>query len=80
MANVTLTGKLVLHTGVTDLDIDVTTIRQLLCELSNSYPQISIELHDHVAVAIDGTIYQDDWFAEIASDSEVHLLPKISGG
>ena len=37
-------------------------------------------LCEHVAVAIDGNIHQDAWFAKIAADSEVHLMPAIGGG
>ncbi|MEE2805233.1 MAG: MoaD/ThiS family protein [Pseudomonadota bacterium] len=81
MARVVLTGNLVLHTGgVRELELNVGTIRQLLRELASLYPDLPSELDDDVAVSIDGTIYQDDWFAEISPDSEVHLLPKIGGG
>ena len=81
MARIVLTGNLQLHTeGVKELELDVNTIRQLMRQLTTRYPGLPDDLEDEVAVSIDGTIYQDDWFAEIAPDSEVHLLPKIGGG
>ena len=81
MARIVLTGNLQLHTeGVKELELDVNTIRQLMRQLTTRYPGLPPDLEDEVAVSIDGTIYQDDWFAEIAPDSEVHLLPKIGGG
>ena len=81
MARIVLTGNLQLHTeGVKELELDVNTIRQLIRQLTTRYPGLPADLEDEVAVSIDGTIYQDDWFAEIAPDSEVHLLPKIGGG
>ena len=81
MARIVLTGNLQLHTeGVKELELDVNTIRQLMRQLTTRYPGLPADLEDEVAVSIDGTIYRDDWFAEIAPDSEVHLLPKIGGG
>ena len=81
MARIVLTGNLQLHTeGVKELELDVNTIRQLMRQLTTRYPGLPADLEDEVAVSIDGTIYQDDWFAEIEPDSEVHLLPKIGGG
>ena len=81
MARIVLTGNLQLHTeGVKELELDVNTIRLLMRQLTTRYPGLPADLEDEVAVSIDGTIYQDDWFAEIAPDSEVHLLPKIGGG
>ena len=80
MARIVLTGNLQLHTeGVSELELDVNTIRQLMRQLTTRYPGLPSDFEDEVAVSIDGTIYQDDWFAEIASDSEVHLLPRIGG-
>ena len=81
MARIVLTGNLQLHTeGVKELELDVNTIRQLMRQLSTRYPGLPTDFEDEVAVSIDGTIHQDDWFAEIGPDSEVHLLPKIGGG
>jgi len=78
MAKVTLTGNLRLYTaGVTELEIKASNIRELLRNLGKQYPDLAAQLTDDLAVAIDGKIYQDDWFAAIGPDSEVHLMPRI---
>ena len=33
-----------------------------------------------MAIAIDGEIFQDAYAAELRSDSEIELIPKIGGG
>jgi hypothetical protein len=35
---------------------------------------------DDIAVAIDGTVFQDAWLEKITENSEVYLLPRIGGG
>ena len=81
MAKVTLTGNLRLYTaGTTEVEIEASNIRELLKNLGREYPSLAAQLTDDLAVAIDGAIYQDDWFATIGPDSEVHLMPRIGGG
>jgi len=81
MAHVTLIGNLRQYTGgVTELDLAVTSIRQLFSELTRRYPEIGPHLEEGMAVAIDGQIYQDALFQEIRPDAEVHILPQIAGG
>ena len=33
-----------------------------------------------IAVAIDGTVYRDNWDTELPEGAEVFLLPRIQGG
>ena len=81
MANVTLTGNLRLYTaGITELEVEARNIRELLKYLAREFPDLATHLTDDLAVAIDGEIYQDDWFASIGPNSEVHLMPRIGGG
>ena len=81
MARIVLTGNLRLYTeGVTELELESGSIRSLLRELRRRYPDIPENIEDELAVSIDGVLHQDDWFAKIGPDSEVHLLPRISGG
>ena len=81
MARIVLTGNLKLYTGgVTELELESGSIRSLLKDLRRQFPDIPEDIEDELAVSIDGTLYQDDWFAKINSDSEVHLLPRIAGG
>ena len=81
MARIFLTGNLRLYTeGVTELELESGSIRSLLRELRRRYPDIPEDIEDELAISIDGVLHQDDWFAKIEPDSEVHLLPRIAGG
>ena len=81
MARIVLTGNLRLYTeGVTELELESGSIRSLLRELRRRYPDIPEDIEDELAISIDGVLHQDDWFAKIEPDSELHLLPRIAGG
>ena len=81
MARIVLTGNLRLYTeGVTELELESGSIRSLLRELRRRYPDIPEDIEVELAISIDGVLHQDDWFAKIEPDSEVHLLPRIAGG
>ena len=81
MAGIVLSGNLRLYTkGVTELELESGSIRSLIRELRRRYPDIPEDIEDELAISIDGVLHQDDWFAKIGPDSEVHLLPRISGG
>jgi molybdopterin converting factor small subunit len=67
--------------GDSIVEIDAQNIKQLLRILGERYPEMAPHLeHDSFAVAIDGEIFQDVWFAPIQPDSEIHLIPAIRGG
>ena len=81
MAHVTLTGNLRQFTGgVSEMEVDAASVRQLFARLGADYPELAPLLEQGLAVAIDGQIYQDALFQEIAAGSEVHILPQIAGG
>ena len=81
MARIVLSGNLRLYTeGVTELELESGSIRSLIRELRRRYPDIPEDIEDELAISIDGVLHQDDWFAKIGPDSQVHLLPRISGG
>lgn len=82
MARLILSGNLQqLAGGDAEVEIDAQNVRQLLRALSERYPALAPHLEqDSFAVAIDGEIFQDAWFAPIRPDSEVHLIPAIRGG
>jgi molybdopterin converting factor small subunit len=64
-----------------ELEIDARDVKQLLRMLGERYPALAPHLEsDAYAIAIDGEIFQDVWFAPIREDSEVHLIPAIRGG
>ena len=65
MARVVLVGNLAQLTGgETDFDIEAGNIRKLLDTLGRQFPALAPHLEEGIAVAIDGEIYQDAWFAE----------------
>jgi molybdopterin converting factor small subunit len=81
MAHVTLIGNLRQYTGgVTELDLEAATVRQLFVRLAERYPALAPHLEQGLAVAIDGQIYQDALLQPIEPNSDVHVLPQIAGG
>ncbi len=81
MARVTLIGNLRQYTGgVTELEIEANSIRQLFQRLGERYPELAPHLEEGLAVAIDGQIYQDTLIQPIEPDSDVQILPQIAGG
>ena len=80
MARVVLTKGLTQFTGGEgELELEVSTVRELLRVLGERYPALKPHLGS-VAVAIDGQIYQDAWLEPIPPGSEVYLIPQIAGG
>ena len=81
MARVVLSGTLKqLAGGASEIELDAHDVRQLLRVLGERYPELAPHLESGYAIAIDGEIFQDAWFAPIRPDSEVHLVPAIRGG
>ena len=81
MARVLLSGTLKqLAGGASEIEVEARDVRQLLRVLSERYPELAPHLESGYAIAIDGEIFQDAWFAPIGPDSEVHLVPAIRGG
>ena len=81
MAHVVLSGTLKqLAGGASEIEVEARDVRQLLRVLGERYPELAPHLESGYAIAIDGEIFQDAWFAPIRPDSEVHLVPAIRGG
>jgi molybdopterin converting factor small subunit len=81
LARVILSGTLKrLAGGEAQIEVEAGDVRQLLRALGERYPALAPHLESGYAVAIDGEIFQDAWFAPIRDDSEVHLVPAIRGG
>jgi sulfur-carrier protein len=81
LARVYLSGTLKqLAGGAAEIEIEASDVRQLLRALGERCPALAPHLEDGYAIAIDGEIFQDAWFAPIRPDSEVHLVPAIRGG
>ncbi|MEM7747302.1 MAG: MoaD/ThiS family protein [Pseudomonadota bacterium] len=81
MAHVTLIGNLRQFTGgVTELEVEANSIRQLFVRLGEQFPELAPHLEDGLAVAIDGQIYQETLIQPIEPNSSVQILPQIAGG
>jgi len=81
MVMVKIWGSLTSATdGQAEVEIEATTLKELLDGLSEKYPAIRPQLQRGVSVSIDGKIYNDSWFQPIREDSEVVLLRRIVGG
>ena len=65
--------------GVTEVSIDAPRIHELLRGLVEQFPATAALL-DAVSIAVDGEIYHDAEFVPLKRDSEIHLLPPVSGG
>jgi molybdopterin synthase sulfur carrier subunit len=66
--------------GAKSVQVEGTTIRELLQNIAREYPSLHKRIEQGVAVAIDGNIYRGDWDQQIAEDAEVMLLTRIAGG
>ncbi|MFT4726123.1 MAG: molybdopterin synthase sulfur carrier subunit [Granulosicoccus sp.] len=62
------------------VDINATTIRELMTKLEERYPLMSRHIETGIAVSINGTIYQDSWAQTLPAEAEIYLLPRIQGG
>ena len=81
MARVILGSNLRRFTGgAGEIEIEAATIKQLFAKLGALHPALAPHLERGLAVAIDGTIYQDALLQPIPPDAEVHLMPAIGGG
>ncbi|WP_281983783.1 MoaD/ThiS family protein [Thalassorhabdomicrobium marinisediminis] len=60
--------------------VEAATIRELLRKLQLRYPALEQSFRNDVAVAINGTIYRDDWSQKIPEDAEVYLIRRLPGG
>lgn len=81
MATVQIWGSLKDATGGrSQIEIEAKNLRELLQELGRLFPDMGLDEPEQVSIAIDGRIFNDNWFQPISPDSEVVVLPRISGG
>ena len=81
MARVFLSGDLLSGTGRLDeIVIEAPRVHELIRELVQRYPHLTLEMFERLAVAIDGEIHADADYLPLSADSEVHFVPRIAGG
>jgi molybdopterin converting factor small subunit len=80
MATVFLPSEISKHTGdLESIAIDAPRVHELMLALTARFPGAA-EALAQMAVAVDGEIYNDADYIEIGANSEIHLVPRISGG
>lgn len=81
MVKVTIWGSLRSATdGQAEVDVDARNFKELLDRLVIKYPGLAPQIERGVSLALDGKIYREAWFAKIEPDSEVVLMPYMTGG
>ncbi len=66
--------------GLKEIDVEADTVRRLLLELERRFPGLGSQVEEGMAIAVDGTIYQDAYGVALRPDSEIHIIPRIAGG
>lgn len=66
--------------GAASVEVEATTVRELLRRLVERYPRLGPLVEEGVAVSIDGDIYRDIRDVTIPEGAEVFLLPRLQGG
>lgn len=81
MVEVRIWGSLKAAAGGREiLEVEASTIREMLLEIAAAYPRLKPQIDRGVSVSVDGTIYRDAWLTPLSPDSEVVLLPRLAGG
>jgi hypothetical protein len=66
--------------GVSEFDIEATTLRGIIKRLDERYPGLGEYLELETTVAIDGEIYEVDYCQRVRPGCEIFFIPKIEGG
>jgi len=81
MVKVRLWGSLRQATdGLSEVEVEARTFKELLDRLGETYPGLRPQIARGVSLSLDGVIYREAWFTEIGPDSEVVLMPYMTGG
>ncbi len=66
--------------GQTEVEVEARNFKELLDRLAETYPGLEPQIRRGVSLSLDGVIYREAWFTEIRPDSEVVLMPYMTGG
>lgn len=81
MVAVTIWGSLRRFTdGQAQVEVEARSFKELLDRLSEDYPGLRPQIERGVSLALDGRIYREAWFTPIGPQSEVVLMPYMTGG
>ena len=65
--------------GVESLTLDAPRVRELMETVTECFPALKEPL-ELMSIAVDGEIHQYPDYLKLSPDSEVFLVPRISGG
>jgi molybdopterin converting factor small subunit len=65
--------------GTLELTIDAARVADVMRTIAARFPALAPELAT-MAVAIDGEIHADAEYIDLTPESEIHLVPRVSGG
>lgn len=69
------------HTGgLKFTQVQATSFRSALRELTETFPQLTAEVYGKFSVAIDGTIIHAPLMESFQADSEIVFIPRIASG
>ncbi len=66
--------------GLDHFEVEAESVRALLTACDQRFPGLGKYVREHMAMAIDGVLYQEALGEHLRPDSEVVLIPKITGG
>jgi molybdopterin synthase sulfur carrier subunit len=66
--------------GEARLELEASTVRELIRVLDGRFPGIGERLENGTSVAINGDIVADAIYEPLPAGAEVHFLPTLSGG
>lgn len=65
--------------GAEAVTVDAPRVRELLQALATRFPALVTPL-ETMSIAVDGEIHQHPDYLKLSDQSEIHLVPRISGG
>lgn len=82
MVKVTLTSTVANRYtgGQTELEADVSSVRQLLRDFESRFPGLGNEIEQAMALVIDGEYHSDPYMESLEGAKEVFVLPRVAGG
>jgi molybdopterin converting factor small subunit len=66
--------------GSDEFEIEAVSVRGLLAACDLRFPGLGTYVREHMAIAIDGVLYQEALGESLRLNSEVVFIPKITGG
>ena len=80
MAIIVFSSELQLVTGEERASVEASRFKDMVAELVAKYPKLTEEMLLEMAVAIDGEIIHTPFLETVGEGSELHFMPRISGG